>query len=255
MSILSLTNSLTGYKIPDWKSMLIRIGYNDAKSQWLHTSEFMSCFVGPVVLRESPFRSSLRDPGCFHLVASPSQLRPHVTAEQGGTGRVWRDFIPSAWKWHVTSVSNLLARTGHKVLLSCKGAGKQSTWVLWVLNASATKSFPLRMLGPFPLYSSFSIPVEKSNSWPFIWKCNSSLWKLLIPSVLKFYNFVPPACEFSGPMLDTWWTFRSGHWYPVLGYLLHFSHWWFLPPASSLSVFLNLLFFGCYASKYRCLYL
>lgn len=170
---------------------------------------------------------------------------PHVTAEQGGTGRVCRDFIPSAWKWHVTSVSNLLARTGHKVLLSCKGAGKQSTWVLWVLNASATKSFPLRMLGSFPLYSSFSIPVEKRNSWPFIWKCNSSLWKLLIPSVLKFYNFVPPACEFSGPMLDTWWTFRSGHWYPVLGYLLHFSHWWFLPPASSLSVFLNLLFFGC----------
>lgn len=63
-----------------------------------------------------------------------------------------------------------------------------------------------------------------------MWKSNLSPWKFLSPTILKFYNFVPSVCQFSGTIVDAQRTFLSGNWCLVPGYLLDFSfHGRFLP--------------------------
>lgn len=93
------------------------------------------------------------------------------------------------------------------------------------------------------------VSVEKTYSSPFIWKSHLFVWKLLIPSILKFYDFVPSMCHFSG----TRWTFWSGNWFHsgIFAWLVFTDDF---SSAFCLFVFLDLLSFGCWTSRTNWLY-
>lgn len=189
---------------------------------------YIRALVRPLVLREAHFRSS------FHLMA----IQPAHTI--------------SAWTF--MSLWQRREELGICEDFSCLHPGNDSCYFCEQSvgqNCSATrglgasKSFPLWMLMVLShLILASGVSVEKTYSSPFIWKSHLFVWKLLIPSILKFYDFVPSMCHFSG----TRWTFWSGNWFRsgIFAWLVFTDDF---SSAFCLFVFLDLLSFGYWTSR------